>query len=86
MKEQKKTLKAKLIGTVIDLAISTLLGAIIIGNVSLPAFYAVTTGSFDTYTLMIWGVIPLVLVAAWVTAMYNRAKYAYSMGGAGGLG
>ena len=83
---ERKTLKAKLIGTVLDLAISTLLGAIIIGKVSLPAFYAVVTTNFDPYTLLIWGIIPLVLVAAWLTAMYNRAKYAYTTGGQGGYG
>lgn len=82
---QKTTIKAKLIGTVLDLAISTLLGAILIGNIVLPQFYAVATGSFDTYTVLLWGVVPLVLVAAWVTAMYNRAKYAYSLGGPGGM-
>ena len=82
----KKTLKAKLIGTVLDLAISTLLGAVIIGKVSLPAFYGVVTTSFDAYTLLVWGILPLVLVAAWITAMYNRAKYAYTTGGQGGYG
>lgn len=81
----KKTVKAKLIGTVLDIGISTLLGAIILGKVSLPAFYAVATGGFDEYTLLVWGILPLVAVVAWMTALYNRAKYAYSLGGAGGL-
>ena len=80
-----RSLKAPLIGTVLDLGISTLLGAIVIGKVSLPTFYAVSTSGFDTYTVLVWGIVPLVVVAAWLTAAYNRAKYAYSLGGAGGL-
>lgn len=78
-------LRARLIGTVLDIGISTLLGAIVIGQVALPTFFAVATTGFDAYTLLVWGIIPLVCVAAWLTAMYNRAKYAYSLGGAGGL-
>jgi hypothetical protein len=83
--EKPKTLKARLIGTVLDIGISLLLGAIVIGKVSLPAFYDIATGDFDIYTVLVWGVIPLIAVAAWLTATYNRAKYAYSLGGAGGM-
>lgn len=81
----EKTEKAHLIGTILDIGISCLLGAIIIGNVSLPAFYAVSTGSFDPYTVLVWGLMPLVVVAGWLTATYNRAKYAFSLGGGGGF-
>jgi hypothetical protein len=81
----KQTVKARLIGTILDIGISCLLGAIIIGNVSLPAFYAVSTGSFDAYTILVWGLMPLVVVAGWLTATYNRAKYAFSLGGGGGF-
>lgn len=81
----KKTMKARLIGTVLDIGISLLLGAAVIGQVSLPQFYAVATGSFDPYTLLVWGLVPLVAVAAWLTATYNRAKYAYTVGGGGGF-
>lgn len=86
MEQKKVYVKANLIGTVMDIGISTLLGAIIIGKVCLPTFFAVSTSGFDAYTLLVWGIIPLVCVVAWMTALYNRAKYAYSMGGAGGLG
>jgi ABC-type uncharacterized transport system fused permease/ATPase subunit len=82
---KKKTGKALLIGTVLDIAISLLLAAVILGKVSLPAFFAVTTSGWDAYTILVWGIAPLVGVAAWLTAMYNRAKYAYSLGGPGGL-
>ena len=89
MKEQentpKKTVKAKLIGTVLDIGISLLLGAVVIGKVALPTFFAVGTSGFDPYTILVWGIMPLVVVAAWLTATYNRAKYAYSIGGSGGL-
>lgn len=85
VQKEKQVIRANLIGTVLDIGISLLLGAIVIGQVSLPAFYAVTTGSFDPYTLLVWGLMPLVGVAAWLTATYNRAKYAYALGGQGGL-
>lgn len=84
-KPKKKILKAGLIGTVLDIGISVLLGAVVIGKVALPTFFAVATTGFDAYTLLVWGVLPLVVVAAWLTATYNRAKYAYNIGGSGGL-
>lgn len=82
---KKEILKANLIGTVLDIGIALLLGAVVIGKVSLPAFYAVATTGFDAYTLLVWGIVPLVAVAGWVTATYNRAKYAFSLGGGGGF-
>jgi hypothetical protein len=85
VKTRMKTTEAKLIGTVLEIGISLLLGAVVIGKVSLPAFYAVATTGFDVYTLLVWGIVPLVAVAAMLTAIYNRAKYAYSMGGTGGM-
>jgi hypothetical protein len=83
--EKEATLKARLIPLVIDIGVSTLMGAIIIGKVALPTFYAVSTSGFDAYTILLWGVMPLVAVAAWMTGLYNRAKYAYAMGGVGGM-
>ncbi len=80
----KTLIKAKLIGTVIDLGIATLLAAVLIGKVTIPTFMAVSTAGFDTYTVLVWGLIPLVLALAFLTAMYNRAKYAYTLGGSGG--
>jgi hypothetical protein len=83
---EKTTMKARLIGTVIDIAISLLIVAILLGKVALPTFYAVATGGFDEYTVLVWGVIPLIASLAILVAIFNRAKYAYSMGGAGGMG
>ncbi len=81
----EKLTKARLIPLVLDIGISTLLGAIIIGKVALPTFFSVSTSGFDAYTLLLWGVMPLICVAAWAIGLYNRAKYAYQMGGVGGL-
>jgi hypothetical protein len=52
----------------------------VIGKVSLPTFYAVSTSGFDAYTVLVWGLIPLVGVAGWMVATFNRAKYAYQQG------
>lgn len=82
---EKQPIKARLIPLVIDIGVSTLIGAIMIGKVALPTFYAVSTSGFDAYTLVLWGVMPLIAVAAWMTGLYNRAKYAYQMGGIDGL-
>jgi len=86
MTDEVQTKKARLIGTVIDIAISLLIVAILMGKVALPTFYAVLTGSFDEYTVLVWGVIPLISSLAILVAIFNRAKYAYSMGGPGGMG
>jgi hypothetical protein len=83
---EKTTMKARLIGTVIDIAISLLIVAILLGKVALPTFYAVVTSGFDEYTVLVWGVIPLITSLAILVAIFNRAKYAYSMGGTGGMG
>jgi hypothetical protein len=85
MRQFYEIVKAHLIGTVLDIGISTLLGAIVIGKVALPTFYAVSTAGFDAYTVLVFGLIPLVAVAAWMIALYNRAKYAYQMSGMGGM-
>lgn len=78
--------KANLIGTIIEIGISVLLCSVMVGQVALPVFYATATGSFDAYTLVLWGLFPLVVVAAILTATYNRAKYAYQAGFNSGLG
>lgn len=80
----EKKVQANLIATILDIGISVLLGAVIIGKVALPTFFAVSTAGFDAYTILIWGIMPLVIVAAWLTATYNRAKFAYEKGGSGG--
>ena len=84
--EVKERIRAKLIGTVMEISIGLLLVAVLLGKVALPTFYAVATTGFDAYTVLIWGIIPLVAAVAVLTAVYNRAKYAYQYGGAGGYG
>lgn len=78
------TIRSNLIGTIIDIGIATLMAAVLIGRVAIPTFMAVPTAGFDAYTVLIWGITPLVVSAAVLTAVYNRAKYAYNTGGAGG--
>lgn len=80
-------LKARdLLGAIMDIALGVLFAAIMLGKVALPTFYAVATSGFDAYTLLLWGLLPLIAVAAVLVACYNRAKYAYTLGGQGGFG
>jgi hypothetical protein len=82
----EKTVKAHdLLGAIVDISIGLLFAAIMLGKVALPTFYGVTTGTFDSYTLLIWGLLPLGAVAAVLIATFNRAKYAYALGGQGGF-
>lgn len=85
-KNPRKTLKARLIGTIFDIGIASLLACVLIGKLAIPTFYTVITSGWDTYTVMVWGLFPLVVSAALLTAIYNRAKNAYTMSGTGGFG
>jgi hypothetical protein len=76
---ESKPMKARLIGTIFEISIGILFCGIMLGKVALPAFYAVSTSGFDAYTLLIWGLLPLVATVAVATAVYDRAKFAYQI-------
>jgi hypothetical protein len=64
-----------LIDVVFELGLSTLLGAIIIGKVAIPNLLAVSTSGWDAYSVLVWGVGPLVVVSAWMMAIIYHVKY-----------
>lgn len=73
-------LKARLVDTVIEIGISSLIGAIIIGTIAIPRLIAVSTVGWDAYSVILWGLFPLILVGAWFMAVINRVKYGNYMG------
>jgi hypothetical protein len=75
MFEKVKKLKARLIDTVIELGIGVLVGAIILGKVAIPQLVAVTTVGWDAYSVLLWGVMPLIVVAAMMMAIIYHVKY-----------
>ena len=72
---EKKIVKARFIDVILELGIGCLLAAIIIGKVAMPQIMAVTTVGWDAYTVLVWGVFPLVLVSAMLMAIIYHVKY-----------
>ena len=70
----KKT-RCYLIDVVFELGLSSLLGAIIIGKVAIPNLLAVSTAGWDAYSVLVWGIAPLVVVSAWMMAIIYHVKY-----------
>ena len=73
-------LKARLVDTVIEIGISSIIGAIMIGTIAIPRLIAVSTAGWDAYSIILWGLFPLILVGAWFMAVINRVKYGDYMG------
>ena len=75
MLETVKVLKARFVDTMIELGLGFLIGAILIGRVALPQFYLVSTAGWDTYTILVWPLLPFVLVAGIALAVIYHVKY-----------
>lgn len=70
-----RTFRCYLVDTVIELGIGVLVGAIIIGKVAIPQLIAVSTSGWDSYSVILWGVMPLICVAALGMAVIYHVKY-----------
>ena len=75
VKEKVKGMKARLIDTVIELGIGVLIDAIIVGKVAIPQLVSVSTSGWDAYSVLVWGVMPLIVVAAMAMAIIYHVKY-----------
>jgi hypothetical protein len=75
MSEKKDVLKARFVDVILELGIGCLLAAIIIGKVAMPQIMSVTTVGWDAYSVLVWGVFPLVLVSAMLMAIIYHVKY-----------
>ena len=67
--------KARFVDVILELGIGCLLAAIIIGKVAMPQIVAVSTTGWDPYTILVWGVFPLVVVSAMLMAIIYHVKY-----------
>ena len=72
---KKNPIRCNLIDVIFELGLSTLIGAIIIGKVAIPNLIAVSTTGWDSYSVLVWGVAPLVVVSAWMMAIIYHVKY-----------
>jgi len=69
------TFRCRLIDTLIELGIGSLVGAIIIGKVAIPQLVAVSTSGWDAYSILLWGIMPMIIVAAMMMAIIYHVKY-----------
>jgi len=69
------TFRCRLIDTIIELGISSLMAAIIIGKVAIPQLNAVSTSGWDPYSALLWPLIPFIVLAALAMAIIYHVKY-----------
>ncbi len=72
---QDGAIRANLIDAIIEIGLSLLIGAVILGKTALPTFYAIATTGWDTYTILLWGLLPLVAVCGFMMAIIYHVKY-----------
>jgi hypothetical protein len=66
--------RAYFISFVIESAIGLLIFAIMFGTIAMPQFLAVSTVGWGTYAPLLWAIIPLCCIAAFIVRMINAAK------------
>lgn len=66
--------RAYFIAWVTETAIGTLLFALLFGNIAMPQILAVVTSGWDTYSIIIWGVVPLICIAGFIVRVIRSAQ------------
>jgi hypothetical protein len=56
-------------GTVIEIAISILVLAILMGTIAFPIFFGTNTSGWGATNILIWGVVPTVALAAIIVGL-----------------
>ena len=74
--DEMPVLKANygLIEDTLEVGITVLIIAVIIGNVDLPLFYAVSTTGWGTPNIALWGVITITCIAVLIMEIVDKMK------------
>jgi|GEM_PF-3173466 len=79
MFERMKVLAKSMSGTVIEIAISIIALAILVGLIAFPVFFGVSTGVNATYwgatNVLIWGTIPVVSLAVIIIGLVGYFRH-----------
>jgi ABC-type transporter Mla maintaining outer membrane lipid asymmetry permease subunit MlaE len=66
---------ANLIEDTMEIAGAVLIIAVLIGQIDLPLFYAVSTTGWGTPNIVLWGVINVVAFAVLIMLIVQKMKY-----------
>lgn len=61
-------------GTVIEIAISILVLAILIGTIAFPIFFGTNTSTWGVTNILIWGVVPTVSLAVVIIGLVKHFR------------
>ena len=67
--------RAHLVEEIAELAIAIFLYAILMGEIAIPMFLSVSTSTWDTYSKLLWVIIPTIAIVAFIQAMFYHVKY-----------
>lgn len=76
-KPKLETVRAYFIAWAVESAIGLLIFSILFGTVAMPQFLAVSTAGWGTYAPLLWALIPLCCIAAYVVRIIQSAKAGY---------
>jgi hypothetical protein len=71
------SLRAYFLAWAIETALGFMVFVTIFGQVAYPLYVGVNTGDFDQYSLMLWGFLGFVTIAAFLIRVVDTAKEGY---------
>lgn len=74
MFERMKMYARSMSGTVIEIAISILVLAILVGVIAFPIFFGTNTTGWGATNILIWGVVPTVALAVVIVGLVNHFR------------
>jgi len=73
----RETIRAYFIAWVVESSVGFLIFAILFGTVAMPQFNAVSTAGWGTYAPLLWALLPLMCIAAFLIRVVQSARAGY---------
>jgi hypothetical protein len=74
----KVSLRARFLAWAIETALGFTVFVMIFGNVAAPLFLGVSTATWDPYSILLWGFMMMVCIAAFMIRVVESAKNNFS--------
>lgn len=68
---------ARFLMWVMETVFGFLMFAIMFGNVVMPQWLAISTSGWDSYSILLWGFLPMIALAAFTMRVIDSAKMGY---------
>ena len=78
MINEEMTKRAYFLLWVLETVIGSMIWVIMFGQVFMPLYLGVSTGTWDTYSALLWGFIAFIVLAAFVARVFEAAKRGYA--------